>query len=584
MEEKIEEMKVVMVESVKGISIAKSKCRKIAGVYYIIGDVNIKDSGDCYYINDKYYRNETGYITYDYEMKEYVVKNSSNLVNGVVEVVNGNLVYGCFTPIKFKNVYVNNNGDNVISLSADVFASTNKFRERLYDGIFYNINSIQAINFNKKHMPTSSYKRSLQYNCKDIIGNYTEDYNNNNLEINRNIEKYGDVIKDLSFGLEFETTKGTIPDRLARPLGLIPLRDGSISGIEYVTIPLEGKKGLQSVVESCKLLKDRTEFDDNCALHLHIGGIPRTMEFILALYKTLVHIQDDVYDLFPLYKKYNFGVKQNDYTKQLPTHELVSQMDKVITSKNIVENFDILFTYLSQGVSFKGNYDSLDNVNSHPSDPDGNRKWQVSTRYLWGNLLPIIFDNKKTVEFRIHTPTFEANKVLNYIIMCGSIINYVKDNTTNILSNYKRTFTSVNLNTILERSIYNNNNINNIYRSPLYNCIYDYVRNRKDITYSQNCQGNVKGDETAISSSSRIDWGIPVTKKEVLKPGNKTTHYIQSPGFSRRHTYQPLLNEDIEIFLEGLNNVPGEAVLNIAEQPIDLEFLAVNDLEIEDEF
>ena len=195
------------------------------------------------------------------------------------------------------------------------------------------------------------------------------------------------------------------------------MRDGSISGVEYVTIPLSGKKGLQAIVNSCNLLKQRTSYDDSCALHLHIGGIPRTMEFILALYRTLIHIQDDVYSMFPLYKKYNFGVKQNDYTKQLPSDVLLNQMDKVIDKSNIVDNFDVLFKYLSQGVSFKGNHSSLDDVDGHPSDPRGNRKWQVGTRYLWCNVIPLIFDNKQTVEFRIHTPTFEVNKVLNYVVM-----------------------------------------------------------------------------------------------------------------------------------------------------------------------
>tara|TARA_R110000851_G_scaffold56447_1_gene131926 strand:+ start:2852 stop:4573 length:1722 start_codon:yes stop_codon:yes gene_type:complete len=556
MEELIKKENIIMVVTINGDSVDKTKCRKILGDYYIIGDVKIKDSGDCYYINDKYYRIETNYITYDYEIKEYVVKNNCNLSKGVVEIIDGNLVYGYFTPIKFKNVYVNNDDNNIICLSEDIFKNTNIFRERLSDGIFYNINNIKAIQFNKIVKPRSSYKRSLEYNCKDIIGNYTDDYNNNNLEINSNIEKYGDVVKDLSFGLEFETTKGIIPDRLTKPLGLIPLRDGSITGIEYVTIPLSGKKGLQSVVDSCNLLKKRTDFDNNCALHLHIGGIPRTMEFILALYKTLVHIQDDVYNMFPLYKKYNFGVKQNDYTKQLPTHELISQMDKVINSENIVENFDVLFTYLSQGVEFKGNYKSLDDVDGHPSDPRGNRKWQVGTRYLWANMIPLIFDNKQTVEFRIHTPTFEANKVINYIMMCGSIINFVKYNSKRILSNSNEIFKSANLNIILERSIYSNDYINDNHKRNIYNCINGYVRNRKEVTYHQNCQGNVSGNETEISNYSSINWN-----KHIKKKSNETSYSVFRPQEARR--IEAIVNNGIGFadFLENLHQPNNNVVL-----------------------
>jgi len=307
------------------------------------------------------------------------------------------------------------------------------------------------------------------------------------------------------------------------------------------------------------------------------------MEFILALYKTLVHIQDDVYELFPLYKKYNFGVKQNDYTQQLPSHTLISQMDKVINSKNIVDNFDVLFTYLSQGVCFKGNYSSLDDVHSHPSDPNGNRKWQVSTRYLWANMLPLIFDNKQTVEFRIHTPTFEANKVINYIMMCGNIINFVKDNTTAILSNYKRTFKRANLNSILEKSIYNNRNLSDSNQANLYSCIYSYVRDRKDITYSQNCQGNVKGDESAIPSYSRIDWNTPIRKKKIIKTEEFSWDIMPKATIERRVQNEPFRARDVRVFLEGLENPLVEPIQDHNNDE-EIANALIENLEIEDEF
>lgn len=522
------ENNIIEVTTINGVVREKKDCRRISGEYYIIGDPKVLNSGDCYFINDKYYREETGYITYDYELCSYVVKNNSNLVNGVVDVVNNKLVYGYFTPHKFKNVYVYNGGDKIISLSSDIFKETNQFREMLRDGNFYNINDVKATDFNKKVKPSSSYKRTLPYNCKDVIPAYVKDYIDNDIQINSPIEKYGSIVDELSFGLEFETTRGIIPSRLSKPLGLIPLRDGSISGIEYVTIPLSGKKGLQAIVNSCNILKQRTSYDDSCALHLHVGGIPRTMEFILALYKTLVHIQDDVYKMFPLYKKYNFGVKQNDYTKQLPTHTLLSQMDKVIDENNIVDNFDILFTYLSQGVSFKDNYSSLTDVNGHPSDPGGNRKWQVGTRYLWANMIPLIFGNKQTVEFRIHTPTFEVNKVINYVMMCSNIINFVKNNTNNILKNYKNTLQNQNLYTIIEKSIYSDNNITRDQKYRLESSVNRYLRRRVDAVYSQNCQGNIKGDESNISNYSTINWNEPIRKNSYVSTDVDASSILQN--------------------------------------------------------
>jgi len=49
-----------------------TKCRKFEGGYYKIGENNTENSGDCYLIDSKYYRMETGQIVFDHETKEYV--------------------------------------------------------------------------------------------------------------------------------------------------------------------------------------------------------------------------------------------------------------------------------------------------------------------------------------------------------------------------------------------------------------------------------------------------------------------------------------------------------------------------------
>ena len=40
----------------------------------------------------------------------------------------------------------------------------------------------------------------------------------------------------------------------------------------------------------------------------------------------------------------------------------------------------------------------LDNIISHPSDPNGNQKWNIRPRYLLFNIIPLIFGNKQTIE------------------------------------------------------------------------------------------------------------------------------------------------------------------------------------------
>ena len=77
-----------------------------------------------------------------------------------------------------------------------------------------------------------------------------------------------------TFGLEFETSKGYIPEDICFRDGLIPLRDGSISGLEYSTLVLQGNSGLSMLKQQIDTLQEYTRFDKDCSLHIHFGGYP----------------------------------------------------------------------------------------------------------------------------------------------------------------------------------------------------------------------------------------------------------------------------------------------------------------------
>ena len=77
-----------------------------------------------------------------------------------------------------------------------------------------------------------------------------------------------------SFGLEFETSNGIIPEEICFADGLIPLRDGSISGNEYSTVVLQGHKGFNLLYQQLETLRKYTRFDKECSLHIHFGGFP----------------------------------------------------------------------------------------------------------------------------------------------------------------------------------------------------------------------------------------------------------------------------------------------------------------------
>ena len=81
--------------TIKGEEVPISQCRKFNKLYYKIGDINIQNSGDCYIVNDKCYREETGYIAYNHSIKQYVILDNS-LVQGVVDIIENKLITGWF--------------------------------------------------------------------------------------------------------------------------------------------------------------------------------------------------------------------------------------------------------------------------------------------------------------------------------------------------------------------------------------------------------------------------------------------------------------------------------------------------------
>jgi len=476
------------VTTISGKSLPIEKTKKFNKSYYEIGDVNIENSGDCYLMgDDKYYRVETGMLVFDHKYKRYMIKSlCKNLREGFID---SNGTIGLFSlDIGEEVTCVDKFGKEHYALSREIFKSNYTYREKLSDGKFVHISRLKARDFKKISIPSSHIKQSLPYDSHNIMGPFIKKYQENELLIDEDSKVLGSLIKDYTFGLEFETTSGFIPRDLCLKNSLIPLRDGSITGLEFVTIPLQGEKGVQTVKNVVNLLKERTYFDDKCALHLHIGNIPRTKEFILAFVIATLHLQNEIFELFPLYKKYNFGYKNKNYAAPYPSEFLLSKLDSTINSENIDKNFDVIFRFLSEGASFDNYNFNLDNVLTHPNNPQNNQKWNVHTRYFIHNVIPLIFGNKETVEFRIHTPTYDINKILAFMLMNVSIVNYIKKFQDNILKNVGCFIPPIL--EIMEESFSSYE-----YRYSL----MTYFKNRKEIIKQSNRNSKIFVDESEIS-------------------------------------------------------------------------------------
>lgn len=483
-------MKEKLVTTINGERIDQHLCRKFYNKYYKIGDIYVENSGDCYRINDKFYRVETGLVVYDHSKKQYVL-NSDNIIEGVIALENEKLIFGFFSKNKFNSVYLITPENKFNILHINIFEKSLLYREKLSDGNFYHIKSLQSSDFYKKYVPSNEIKHSLPYSCDKVLKKYIHLYEKVDITPTKHDINISKTIGDLTFGFEFETTKGYIPSHINENLGLIPLRDGSISGLEYVTIPLSGSKGISILKEISKELQKRTDYNDTCSMHLHIGNIPRTKEFLLAFSILTVAIQDEIYKLFPLYKKYNFGIKNKNYSAPLENFNFLRSLDEVINEKNIDKNFDILFKQLSGGQPFSDYGNHLDNVLFHPQDPNGTHKWAIKGRYKIHNLIPIIFGNKKTIEFRIHTPTFNINKIYYFLILNSLLIRYTIRFQNEILSNKINKFNLSDIIMSYETS-YNHRMLNNL----LY-----YIENRRGFTRNLTREGKISYNEEIINAN-----------------------------------------------------------------------------------
>jgi len=498
-----------IIKTISGKRAHKDNCRLIDGEYYLIGNINIENSGDVYLINDRYIRFNTGRIVFNHTTKAYCLKNNS-LIEGAIGFDKDTPILGYFQLNPLYNVIIHlKNNTHIICINSNIIPLD--YREEISTGEWFHISLKQAKSLNSIRNVEKSYKESLPYDSKDKMIAQIMRYNSSNPIITKSVKDYSPILKDYTYGLEFETINGIIPNSKINNLPLLPLRDGSINGLEYVTIPLSKDKGLQSVINCTYELDKRTIYDESCSLHLHIGNVQRTPEYILAFYKVISYFQDEIFSLFPLYKKYNFGVKRKNYSKPFPFNKINSQLEPNIDIENkeqIIKNFTILFNHLSGGVDFINYKNDLENVKEHPKDPGSNQKWNITTRYYAVNFIPLIFGNKETIEFRIHTPTYDIHKIINFLFLNVYLIDFANMYTKEILENPKFLINIGNIENFISNYIFNSKAIKNNIKNKLIDYQLMYFNNRARMIESFNQKGDIIGKEDKIKVNKILNWKI----------------------------------------------------------------------------
>lgn len=370
-------------------------------------------------------------IDFDHELGK--IDTTDGKTWGVVKgEENGYLIFGFFTPNVYKNSDLYVGGKTYTVISPQVL-HPKTFIEEVATGIH-----ICILGYTKAQIAEIGKKKFVvnfgnhQY-CIDDNGRTFEqakrDYAKSVFPIDKDLKYAARYLQGISFGVELETINGNLPKYLLHKYGIVICKDGSTKRDdnrdqyppEYVTVPLEGAKGLQTLRDVSGEVAKRSEIDLKCSYHVHFGGFKFDRIFFVAFYRLCYKIQNDVFLMFPYYKLKHNGVKEKNYCQRLPN--IISSFGKKDFNRYINHSFLDLYKFLSGGKDYGAEWNRKVRTNPWP----GGHKWDIKTRYYWVNLTNPFFGKRDTAEFRIHTPTLNADKIINWIFMCAAIVKFAEN-------------------------------------------------------------------------------------------------------------------------------------------------------------
>lgn len=445
-------MEIITFDGTKAL---KYNCRKIKGEFY-------EQNRQCFQINGRWYRTNSGYIEYDHDRNIWVLKGQTVLIEGIVDFdKNGEIVKGYFSPNPTKNVYLRvynptneeepeddeeevENEDNELTtlnirrvpnpfnigisqtelcLSEEI-ALKGGYKEIYSSGYFIKPENFKNGGKLEDVYINNNYNFRINYQSSFLIPEFKETFDRYKNFDNLSILPYWKLLGNRTWGIECETQNGFIREDLLRKYGWIALRDGSIPGHEFTSIPHSGSDGLIATKNFMDELSKRTTIDRDCSLHIHLGTLPVSKEFTIAAFIVLKSLEKELYSLFPkgVQKTSEWKSRGTDYCNPLP--------DINLDCKTIDRKFNNIYKYYSNGRDF------VDfTPREHPDDTRGRNKWYIKTRYAHTNLVSYLFGNRRTIEFRMHTATQNSTKVINWLFITNAIVKFIELNSETISKN-----------------------------------------------------------------------------------------------------------------------------------------------------
>lgn len=407
----------------------RRNCRFILNKFYVI-------DRDVFCINETWYRIDGGGIIFDNEKQEWILKtNSKHLIKGIIGFNKDVPIISHFSENIYNNVYsTSRKWGNLLAMNSQILED-NGFFEDIAQGKWYSSKdySTSDIRF-KKSIRNEKNFTDRGYNIEDNDRDFrykTKAYEEYALPISTKAKNMSKFLGNLTFGCELEISQGTLPEHILTRHGIVICRDGSIDGgPELVTVPTAGAKGLQNIVTLCEELNGRSMVSIACAFHVHFGNVPTDKLFLTAFWLLCRKIQDELFQMFPYYKTDHSGVKRKNYNQKLGKlgiHPLVNK-DKDSYDYYLRDVYIKIFDFLCEG---RISIDELDKrTRAHPIK----QKWERKNRYFWANIMNMFFGNRNTLEFRLHGPSKNSHKIVNWIFICTAIIKYAEKNALDIIT------------------------------------------------------------------------------------------------------------------------------------------------------
>lgn len=345
-----------LVKDYLGNLVPKSKAHKIHDKYYVEGE-------SCFLMEDnQWYRiTSTDKIVFDHYKSKYIMVGTTTLLKGII---NEKGEEGMFSENDDSIVCKNKATGKITNVLNEKIALILGYKESIFDGVFYDMASITDADlikwFNKKNIPTN--ERSKSYNLEsdpERKKQLEEQYAKLELRISPMAKRLSKFIGDYSFGMEAEVINGFIPRRIRNRLGLKALKDGSLrsdngEGIEIVSMPMKGAKGIETIREFCKELNKRCEVNNYCSVHFHFGNVPKDKLYTLSLYNLGIKLQGEMVKYFP-YSRFN-SIKADGkiYCKLLQPlgvhfDSILKQKSEETFQKTVVNEFDKIYKWLNHG-------------------------------------------------------------------------------------------------------------------------------------------------------------------------------------------------------------------------------------------